>query len=733
LRRGTFGGKRRQRGFRKKQVSGPNGRRPAPAEGAGLHEDLVLRFLNGHDQEPWSLNGIADGLDLPRKYRKMLGGLLASLCRQNLVECTAGNRYRLQSSPELVQGVLTMNPRGFGFVTPTNPPPGLRTDRDLFIPARDLAAAMHGDRVLVRVTGGRRDRLEARVIAVLQRAAEKLVGIYTTLSRNYGLVTPEDDRYPFVIEIPINLAAEAREGEAVVAEITEFPPDGQRPRGRISEVLGDPEDMLVQTEMTVRVFGLPNRFEAEVLREVAALSDRVEVAPGRVDLRAVPHVTIDGETARDFDDAVAVEKTKAGYRLYVSIADVSHYVRPGTAVDREAYLRGTSVYFPNMVLPMLPERLSNDLCSLVPDQDRLAFTAVLDFDAAGQRQHASFTRSVIRSRYRLTYTKVKLMLADNDPELRGQYAAVVADLELMGELSRKLEERRMARGSIGFEIPEAVVELDEQGKIGAIRRMERNLAHKLIEEFMLAANEAVAKTLADRKKPTLYRVHETPEAEKVEAFSEFAASLGLAIPRGERNPAWFGKVLALVAGSPREYIVSNLLLRSMKQARYAPENVGHFGLAAAYYTHFTSPIRRYPDLLVHRHLQAVLTGKGDERQMDLVEAGEFLSTRERKAEKAEREVVEKMKVRYMAERVGESFEGIISGVTAFGLFIELLETFISGAVPIEQMLDDYFRLDEKNHRLIGDRTNRIYQLGDLVRVTVTDVDLRRRRVNFALR
>ena len=717
----------------RRRPGGRPGPRPAAAPTLpGLDEDILLRLL-GDQPAPLSQAEIVKHLALPPRYQKMLATLLTSLCRQGLLTRTPGAHYRLAPGGGLVTGTLSVHPKGFGFVTPMDAPPGQKIGKDFFVSPRDLASAMHNDRVLVRLTqGGRGDRREARVVAVLARAAALLVGIYTATSRTYGMVTPEDDRYPFTIRVA---RAEAQDGEAVVVAISDFSTGGRELPGHIVEVLGDPADLLVQTEMTIRSMGLPHRFSAEVAAEVAGLDPAITLEPGRVDLRAVPHVTIDGETARDFDDAVAIEEKKGGWRLYVSIADVGHYVRPGTALDQEAYQRGTSVYFPNKVVPMLPERLSNDLCSLVPGQDRLAFTAIIDFDRKGVRQDMRFTKSVINSRHRLTYTKVKAMVADRDATLLATYADVASDLTRMAALAGQLEKRRLARGSIGFEIPEAAIVIDDQGHIAAVRRLERNLAHKLIEEFMLAANEAVAEALATRQTPTLYRIHEEPDALKVEEFATFTASLGLRLPKGEHDPAWFGKVLAMVAGTPREYLISNLLLRAMQRARYSPDNAGHFGLAAEYYTHFTSPIRRYPDLVVHRVLARQLApagkgGRGRQPALDLAAAGLFLSDRERKAMEAEREVVDKLKSRFMAEHLGETFEGIISGVAGFGLFVELLDTFISGAVAMTDLTDDYYQLDEKHHRLIGQRGNRVFQLGDLVRVKVASVDLRRRRINF---
>ena len=419
----------------------------------------------------------------------------------------------------------------------------------------------------------------------------------------------------------------------------------------------------------------------------------------------------------------------------MSIADVSYYVKPGSTLDREAYERGTSVYFPNRVVPMLPERLSNNLCSLVPNKPRPAFTAIMEFDRKGKRLAKKFSKSIITSQHRLTYTTVKQILDDKDKALASRYNDILPQLREMAQLASVLERKRIGRGSIGFSLPEAEVLIDAAGQVTDVVRAERNMAHKLIEEFMLAANEAVAFTLAAEGFPTLYRIHESPDDLKVKEFTAFARTLGLHLSANGGSPKWFGKVLNLVAGTPKEYIVNNILLRTMQRARYSPENVGHFGLAAAYYCHFTSPIRRYPDLIVHRTLFALLTKKkkgSASPAPDLQQAGYFLSGRERAAVDAEREMTERLQVRFMAEKIGENFEGIVSGVTAFGLFIELLDHFVSGAIEIAKLKGDYFQFDEKNYRLIGSHTNKIFQVGDLVLIKVAGVDIRQRRINFVL-
>lgn len=700
-----------------------------------ISEDDLLGYIYSSDSG-YSFIEIMNGLDLDRSFRKELNILLTNLCNRKLLTCK-DTVYKAGQTVDLLEGTLSVHPRGFAFATVDNPPSDMQIDQDLFVPAAALATATHGDRVLLKVTGSRRGRFEARVIRVLKRAASSLVGIYMA-GRSTSLVMPEDERYPFNIVIRREHSCGAKNGEAVVVEITNYKPEQRNPEGKIIEVLGNPDDLQVQTEITIRKFGLPHRFSGQVNQQVGKIDSKIGLADNRADLRNIFHVTIDGEDARDFDDAVGVIKTRNGYRLYVSIADVSHYVSPGTPLDQEAYQRGTSVYFPTRVVPMLPERLSNDLCSLVPDKDRLSFTAMLDFNRHGKREKKEFTQSIIRSRHRLTYTIVREILVDKNQERRKQYNSIIPPLEWMAELAGQLEQQRMARGSIGFEIPEAKVVLGEENKIAGIARQERNLAHKIIEEFMLAANEAVAETFAEQKADALYRIHETPDPVKVEEFSQFAQSMGIKIPPDIGSPAWFGKVLTLVSDTPQEYIVNNLLLRTMKQACYSPENVGHFGLAASHYTHFTSPIRRYPDLMVHRVLSKILAGKQTKKagkaaqSIPTTEAGIFLSKRERVAIDAEREMVDRLKVRFMADKTGEVFDGVIAGVTSFGIFVELLDQFISGAVAITDLKDDYYGLDEKHHRLIGRSTGKTYQIGNVVRVRLKSVEIQRRRINFVI-
>jgi ribonuclease R len=716
-------------------VTRPRGRRPSPRQGGRVNlpfadEIIALLYQKGEWTEQTE---ILAALALSRQGKKEQQQVLGALCHQGVLACK-GSLYRLREVTSFVEGTITVHPRGFAFAKMAGAPAARELRRDLFIPPDALGPARHGDRVLLTITGREQDRQLARVVQVLERGSNLLVGTYTAGSRN-GLVMPEDDRYPFTIVVPRALSQGARDGEAVLVEITDQPAAGH-PEGRIAEVLGDPNKIAVQTEMVIRKFELPHRFGAEALSQAEGLDARVEMEANRADLRDILHITIDGETARDFDDAVAVMENEKGYRLYVSIADVSHYVTLNSPLDQEAYQRGTSVYFPTRVLPMLPERLSNDLCSLVPQQDRLAFTAILDFDLEGRRLHKKFAKSIIRSHHRFTYTTVNEIITDQNKDVRQAHQLFLPMLQSMEKLARQLLARRLARGSIGFEIPEAGIIIGPKETVAGILRTERNFAHQLIEEFMLAANEAVAEAFTDQEFPALYRVHETPDPAKVAVFAEFAASMGLELPPDVGTPKWFGRVLKLVEGKPTEYIVNNLLLRTMKQAAYSPENAGHFGLAATNYTHFTSPIRRYPDLMVHRALEQLLAGKPAAKARSgpqpLPEAGLFLSTRERVAVDADREMVDRLKVRFMATKLGEDFQGVISGVAQFGLFVELLDLFISGGISVADLSDDYYHLDEKHHRYMGEHTGRILQMGDLVRVRVANVNIRRRRIDFEL-
>lgn len=674
------------------------------------------------------------GLGLAKYKRKVMQELLVGLEKSGKLN-RRKKHWLLTDKAEPVKAQLSLTAKGFGFAVLEGNI--AKKQKDIYISASAMNGASHGDTVLVRVNSSSPGRPEGRIVQILRRGFTRLCGIYASGGKT-GYVTPDNDKMPFTVHIRHGNCMNAENGLAVLVEIIDYGTSQRVPEGKVVEILGSPDSPLVQIRMAIEQFDLPRSFPTQVEQAAADLVELTDLSDGRKDLRHIRHVTIDGATAKDFDDAIAVQKTKNGFRLFVSIADVSHYVQPGSIIDAEAYRRGTSVYLPDLVLPMLPERLSNNLCSLVPDQDRPAFTAILEYDRTGKRTGARYTRSLIRSYQRFTYDKVNKILYLQEKDTRQQFKTLLPMLEKAKTLETLLAKQRKARGALGFTIPEALITMDGDS-IDSIGRSERNQAHLLIEEFMLAANEAVAETLDRAGQQVLFRVHEKPDPAKVDGFTEAAQSLGLQLPRTEISPSWFARVLAEAHQSPAQYVVNNLLLRTMQRARYTPENFGHFGLAARYYLHFTSPIRRYPDLVVHRVLQNFLAGKknGNRKKIlsgptTLEEAGLFLSSRERVAVDVERNVQSRLSALFLRERVTEHFDAIISGVTSFGLFVELLEYFISGAVPIKEMADDYYIFDSRGHKLVGERTAKTYQLGSLIRVQLDHVDMITKRISFSI-
>lgn len=698
----------------------------------------ILQFLDQNARHPLTLEEILHDVSPTRAERKGVERLLGELVAQGALVQLKGERYSLPRQVSLVVGTVSRHREGYGFVAPAN-----RSGPDVFVPARFLQEVMHGDKVVVRVErGGRAGKPEGRVLRILERAHQTVVGRFES-GRHYAYVVPADPRLGQDIVIAPRSSANARPGQMVVARIESYPGRSRNPEGVVEEVLGDPRDPEVELLTIVHKLALPYHFSAEVLAAAAEVPQSVPAAAlrGRIDLRRQPTVTIDGETAKDFDDAVSVRQEADGsIRLWVSIADVGHYVAEGSVIDREANERGTSVYFPGRCIPMLPEALSNGICSLNPEVDRLCLTAEMLFDRGGQRRESQFYLSVIRSCARLTYTTVRDILEQPEGEARTRHQALVPMLTVMQTLAERLTAMRRARGSLDFDLPEAEILLDTQGRPEEIVRAERNQAHRLIEEFMLAANEAVAGFLYEKGAPFLYRIHEPPGLEKLQAFQEFIGhfNYGLILSEGGVDPRELQRLLAQVAGSPEERMINQILLRSMKQARYAPDNIGHFGLAAKLYCHFTSPIRRYPDLQVHRVLREVLRkgalSEGSKAKLtrSLQQMGEDTSARERRAMEAEREMVSLKKCQFMAERIDEEFAGFVSGVTPFGLFVELAEIFVEGLVHISSLKDDFYTFEEDLHRLLGQHRRRIFQVGDEVLVRVAKVDLERREIDFVL-
>jgi ribonuclease R len=649
-----------------------------------------------------------------------------------------GARVGLPDRMNLVVGRLSCSPAGHGFVVPEARREG---QGDLFVAPANIREALHGDRVVARVERHGPRGAEGTIIRVLERAQQRLVGRYESDGRIGGRVVPFDRRVLHELFVPAGEEHGAAAGQMVSAEITRPPTATRNPVGRVTAVLGQLSDPGVDLKVIVAKYGLPDAFPPEVEAEATAVARPVPAAEAqsRTDFRGWLTVTIDPETARDHDDAVGIERRPGGgFRLAVHIADVAHYVREGGALDQEAYLRGTSIYFPDRVVPMLPHALSSDVCSLVEGKDRLTQSVVIELDARGRVTKAEFHDGVIRSAARLSYQEAQAIV-DGEPAARERFAPLVEALLAMDELAKLMRARRYERGSLDFDLPEPKLVLDAAGEMTGIVRHERLDSMRLVEEFMLAANEAVAAALDRAGVGALYRIHEQPDPEKIEEFAELVASLGYSMPANLETvgPEHFQLVLRQIAGKPEEKLVSYLLLRTMKLARYHEENLGHFGLATAMYAHFTSPIRRYPDLVVHRALRALRRAKDKEREawlgQRLPEMGLHLSEMERRASEAERELVEWKKVRYMAGRLGEVFAGYVTGVQAFGLFVELDEVYVQGLVHVSSMSDDYYRFDEKAHRLRGENTRKAYRLGDRVFVQLVRVDLERRQVDFALK
>ena len=606
---------------------------------------------------------------------------------------------------------------GHGFLAPDGGEPRI------FLSAAEMRQVMHGDRAVVRVAGAdHRDRPSGEIIEVLERVNRRVVGRLHS-ERGVTFLVPEDRRIAQDILVPPADAGRAKAGQVVTVELVTQPSKTAQPIGRVAEVLGNYADPGMEIEIALRKFDLPHEFSKRAEAQARALPEAVreEDARGRRDLRRLGFVTIDGETARDFDDAVYAEKEGKGYRLWVAIADVSHYVRDGEALDQDARARGTSVYFPRRVLPMLPEKLSNGLCSLNPEVDRLAMVCEMAITGAGKVARYEFYPALFRSHARLTYTAVWAKLSGGKAP---------QNLAVLYELFKVLHAARVQRGAIDFETLETKMEFDAHGKIARIVAEPRNDAHRLIEECMLAANVCAGEFLAARGQPALYRVHEVPAEEKVRGLREFLAELGLQLPGGDKpRPKDYAQLLERIKARPDFALLQTILLRSLKQAVYTPENVGHFGLAFDAYVHFTSPIRRYPDLLTHRAIKAALANRRYEG-VDWDELGRHCSETERRADDASRDVESWLKCHYMQDHVGGVFEGAITGVTSFGLFVTLDEYFVDGLVHISELGRDYFEFDAARHMLLGSRTKKRYRLADRMKVKLVRVDLDSRKIDF---
>ncbi len=700
-------------------------------------KEMLTKLIHDPAYRPMKAKEIAILLDIPKEQRGELMEVLDALVEEGKIGISKKGKY---GRPErlTVTGIYSGHPKGFGFVTAEG------MERDIYIPAEKTGNAMHGDKVQLAVgpeSGGKRP--EGMIIKVLERANREIVGYYQK-NKNFGFVIPDNQKIGRDIFIPSGKDMGAVTGHKVVVVITDYGSMGRdgalpgNPEGVIAEIIGHVNDPGTDILSLVRAYGLLEEFPEEVMEEARKAPDEAmpEEYQGRLDLRSLPTVTIDGEDAKDLDDAITLSKEGGRYRLGVHIADVTHYVKEGSALDQEALRRGTSVYLVDRVIPMLPHKLSNGICSLNAGADRLALSCLMEIDGKGNILGHQIAETVIRVDRRMTYTAVNGIITHEDPALMEEYREFVPMFQLMKELSGRIRERRYGRGAVDFDFPESKIVLDEQGKPVEIKPYERNAATKLIEDFMLAANETVAEDFYWQQIPFLYRSHEKPDPEKIKQFMAFLHNFGytLHVQNGELHPKELQKLFDQAEGSPEEVLIRQLALRSMKQAKYTIDCSGHFGLAASFYCHFTSPIRRYPDLQIHRIIkeqlaQGLSEGRTAHYGSILPQIAIQTSALERRAEEAERETDKLKKCEYMSRFIGEAFEGVISGVTNWGLYVDLPNT-VEGLIRIQELSDDYYLFDEPNYQLIGETTGKTYKLGQKIKVAVAKTDKLLKTIDF---
>lgn len=699
-------------------------------------KEEILEFMRESAYNPMLAEELELVLGIVKGEKHDFMKMLDEMEGEGLIFKTRRNRYGVPERMNLAVGKLQVNQKGFGFVILDD-----EASPDIYISAEDMEGAMNNDRVIAKVikTGGEGKRQEGKIIKILARGTDRVVGTFEN-NIHFGFVVPDDKRILQDIFIPKSEMNGAKTGHKVVAEITKWAEPRRNPEGRIIEILGFEGEPGIDILSVLKKYNLPEEFPKEVESAAESIPDVIDPKEyeRRRDLRDLRMVTIDGEDAKDLDDAVSIERLKNGsFRLGVHIADVSYYVTENSIIDKEAQKRGTSVYLIDRVVPMLPKKLSNGICSLNPDVDRLAMTCLMDIDREGRVLDHKIFESIIKTNERMTYTDVTGILRDNDPSLIERYKYLYNDFKDMEQLANILRKKRMARGSIDFDFPECKITLDKRGKPIDIRPYDRDIANIIIEEFMLAANETVAEDMYWTGLPFIYRIHEDPDKEKLLAFNEFIHNFGYHI-KGMNNihPKALQEIVQKVAGTSEEVIINSLMLRSLKKAKYSPECTGHFGLAAKYYTHFTSPIRRYPDLTIHRiireHLAGTITEKRERKLRGFVKfASKLSSDTEVTAQEAEREVDDLKRAEYMSERIGEVYEGLISSVTPFGMFVEL-ENTVEGLVHVSSLLDDYYFYDEDHHCFIGEHKRRIFRLGDAVKVKVVRASVEDRTIDFAL-
>jgi ribonuclease R len=696
--------------------------------------EFIIQTLEeiGH---PVTLSQLQKQLDLFDEEQSIaLNRRLRAMMRDGQLMSDRRGRYCLINKLDLLVGRVIGHPDGFGFVELE------KGGDDLFLSANQMRRVFHGDKVLVRKQiVGRRNREEAIILEVIEANTQYVVGRYFE-ERGIAFVEPDNRRITQDVLIPAEFANDAKHEQMVVVDILEQPTARKQPIGQVREILGEHRSPGMEIDVAIHSHNLPNTWSEAVLEDVGVLPDEVteDEKQGRKDLRDLNFVTIDGADAQDFDDAVYCQPNgRDGYRLFVAIADVSHYVEPGSPLDTAALERGNSVYFPGRVVPMLPEKLSNNLCSLRPKVDRLCMVCEMSISAKGRLSNYKFYQAVMHSKARLTYSEVAAMLVDDDQNLQSQYKDVFGDLQNLYALFQVLHASRVERGAIDFDLKETRIVFDENKKIKEIVPTIRNDAHRLIEECMLMANIAAARFIEKHKIPGLFRIHSEPPADKITGVRTFLAELGLELSGGKKpKPLDYTKLLQSITDRPDFLLIQKILLYSLSQAEYSPQNIGHFGLAFAAYAHFTSPIRRYPDLLVHRAIAHIINHEdvtdfqySDEEMLSL---GAHFSFTERRADDATRDVTAWLKCEFMLDKVGQQFEGTVSSVTNFGLFVELNDFYVEGLVHVTGLKNDYYHYDAVKHRLVGERTKTIYRLGDPIRVDIVRVDLDERKIYFEL-
>lgn len=693
---------------------------------------ILLEFINSKEYQPMKFKEIANVLQVPRDEKQDLREVLEALQTDGKIEADTKGRYKL-ADESTKTGIFSGTQRGFGFVIIEG------EEEDIFIPENATKGALHNDKVMVIIKNeGRGKRKEGEIVRVLERSTSTIVGTFEK-SKNYGFVIADNQKFGKDIFIPKEHTKGAVTGHKVVVKITDYGSQDRNPEGKVTEILGHMNDPGVDIISVIMAYNLPVEFPEEVMRQVEAVQDEISEKDlaGRKDIRNLQTVTIDGEDAKDLDDAITISKEGSLYRLGVHIADVSHYVTENSPLDKEAVKRGTSVYLVDRVIPMLPHKLSNGICSLNAGTDRLALSCFMDIDEKGNVVGHEIAETVLCVDRRMTYTSVKKILEDHDEEERKEYEELVPMFELMLELADILREKRRKRGSIDFDFPESKIKLDHNGHPIEILPYDRNKATKIIEDFMLIANETIAEDYFWQEIPFVYRSHENPDTEKIQQLGIFINNFGYSIKinQDEIHPKELQKLLLKIDNTPEEALISRLTLRSMKRARYTSSSDGHFGLATKYYCHFTSPIRRYPDLQIHRIIKENLRGGLSEKRFShysklLPDIAWQASTTERRADDAEREVDKLKKVEYMMDHIGETFEGVISGITNWGLYVELPNT-VEGMVRVSEMHDDYYMYDEEHYTMIGEHTRKTYKLGEKVLVEVLAADKLLRTIEFA--